>query len=158
MTVQKTDTKKQVQTTTTTTTEGQDVKETQVKTQKVAKDTQDTAVRKKEVEQEKKVTTKMTVKDETSKETISRVIVITKKGLFSEDSFFVEIRHVYQRAVKQILEKMKMKSSQTDYITIYRNMRRRNLTEETQAVTTHDDQQSHKVSIIFLSVLVYLLR
>ncbi|XP_071532987.1 uncharacterized protein [Panulirus ornatus] len=144
----KTDTKKQVQTSTKTTKEGQDVKETVVKTQKVAKDTQE-AVSQKDVEQEKKVTSVTqkvkTVKDESSKETISRVLVIIKKGLFSEDSFFVEIRQVYQRAVKQVLEKMKVTFSQTDYITSYRNLRRRNTTEETQAVTTHDDQKSHKI-------------
>ncbi|KAK8751058.1 hypothetical protein OTU49_012763 [Cherax quadricarinatus] len=147
--IEKTETKKQIQTTVTTT-EEQDVKEPQVVIQQVPQVTQDVTSQK-DTEQEKTVTTVTkqvkTVTDTTTSDTASRPLPIVKKGSFFDDSFFEDSRELFQTAVRQVLEKSNVTSTQVDDITNYRNLRQRDLKEENQAVTVNEDQKTHKIIV-----------
>ncbi|KAK8751057.1 hypothetical protein OTU49_012763 [Cherax quadricarinatus] len=147
--IEKTETKKQIQTTVTTT-EEQDVKEPQVIIQQVPQVTQDVTSQK-DTEQEKTVTTVTkqvkTVTDTTTSDTASRPLPIVKKGSFFDDSFFEDSRELFQTAVRQVLEKSNVTSTQVDDITNYRNLRQRDLKEENQAVTVNEDQKTHKIIV-----------
>ncbi|XP_045606872.2 mucin-22 isoform X1 [Procambarus clarkii] len=137
---------KQVQSSTSTQKTGQALDTTlAVKTENVKQQTtktsQDNVV-------SQKVTQKVTtVTEGTVSDTASRPLPIAKKGLFFDDSFFEDSRQLYQTAVRQVLEKSNEKSSQTDDITTYRNLRRRDLKEENQAVTVNEGQQTHKIIV-----------
>ncbi|KAK8751055.1 hypothetical protein OTU49_012763 [Cherax quadricarinatus] len=140
---------KKVVKTTITTTEGQDVSEpAPVRPKEVVKKSDENIVSQK-TDQEKSVSTVTqqvkTVTDSTTTGVVTRILTIIRKGLFFTDSFFEETRKLFQTAVKQVLVKFHETSTQTDEITTYRSLRQRNLSEETQATTVHEDQQNHKI-------------
>lgn len=85
----------------------------------------------------------------------SRNLPIIRKGLFSEDYFFENVRNNYSKAVRNVLEKANEWSCPSDAMHIYRNLRQRNLKLENQAVSVTEDNHSHKVSDI--AHLRYLL-
>lgn len=70
---------------------------------------------------------------------------IAKKGDFFNDSFFEDTRQHFQTAVHEVLQKMNIQTANTDEISTYRNLRQRELREETQAATVNEDQTTHKV-------------
>ncbi|KAK7067253.1 hypothetical protein SK128_020018 [Halocaridina rubra] len=114
--------------------------------QNVAQETQQnvTTVQKKvmTVTQQTQVTA-----DNTSTVSSDRSLCITKKGDFFNDSFFEDARKPFQEAVRDVLQKSKITTTQTDELTSYRNLRQQDLKEETQAATVSDDQQCHKIIV-----------
>nr|XP_027233877.1 uncharacterized protein LOC113825261 isoform X1 [Penaeus vannamei] len=72
---------------------------------------------------------------------------IAKKGDFFNDSFFEDTRQHFQTAVHEVLQKMNIQTANTDEISTYRNLRQRELREETQAATVNEDQTTHKVVV-----------
>ncbi|XP_064079467.1 LOW QUALITY PROTEIN: uncharacterized protein LOC135196549 [Macrobrachium nipponense] len=74
-------------------------------------------------------------------------LCITQRGNFFDDSFFEDARRPFQEAVQQVLQKSNVTTSQSDQITTYRDLRQRELKDETQAATTSDDQSQHKIIV-----------
>lgn len=70
---------------------------------------------------------------------------IVKRGLFFDDSFFQDTRKDFQKAIKEILVKSGEESSAADEMTCYRSLRSRHLGDDTQAVTSSEDERYHKV-------------
>ncbi|XP_042893940.1 uncharacterized protein LOC122267833 [Penaeus japonicus] len=72
---------------------------------------------------------------------------ITRRGLFFNDSFFQDSWKDFQKAVREVLAKWGEQSSLLDDLTCYRNLRSRDLREDTQAVTSSEDDHHHKFVI-----------
>lgn len=72
---------------------------------------------------------------------------ITRRGLFFSDSFFQDSWNDFQKAVREVLARWGDQSSLLDDLTSYRNLRSRDLREDTQAVTSSEDEHQHKVHI-----------
>lgn len=76
----------------------------------------------------------------------NRLLPITTRGQFSDDSFFRDCRINFKAAVKEVLQKAQEPSSD-DEIAAYRSLRRRNLKLENQAVHVDDDLRYQTVSV-----------
>ncbi|XP_047474771.1 uncharacterized protein LOC125029067 isoform X4 [Penaeus chinensis] len=72
---------------------------------------------------------------------------ITTRGLFFNDSFFQDSWNDFQKAVREVLARWGEQSSLVDDLTSYRNLRSRDLREDTQAVTSSEDEHQHKFVI-----------
>lgn len=72
---------------------------------------------------------------------------ITRRGLFFSDSFFQDSWNDFQKAVREVLARWGDQSSLLDDLTSYRNLRSRDLREDTQAVTSSEDEHQHKFVI-----------
>ncbi|XP_069981332.1 uncharacterized protein [Penaeus vannamei] len=72
---------------------------------------------------------------------------ITRRGLFFSDSFFQDSWNDFQKAVREVLARWGEQSSLLDDLTSYRNLRSRDLREDTQAVTSSEDEHQHKFVI-----------
>lgn len=77
--------------------------------------------------------------------TSHKTVSITRKGQFFDDSFFEDTRQDYQDAIKDVLTKWGDKSSKTDDMTSYRQLRTRDMRDENMAVKSSDDELFHKV-------------
>ncbi|XP_037777328.1 LOW QUALITY PROTEIN: uncharacterized protein LOC119574238 [Penaeus monodon] len=77
--------------------------------------------------------------------TETRVLHVDRRGVFTEDYFFANVRHCYSQAVREVLEKANEWTCRSDAMHNYRRLRQRNLKLETQAVGILDDQDSHKI-------------
>nr|XP_027219779.1 protein lethal(2)essential for life-like [Penaeus vannamei] len=75
----------------------------------------------------------------------SSYLPIIRKGLFSEDHFFENVRQNYSEAVKEVLESANEWSCERDAMQVYRNLRQRNLQVENQAFSVTEDEHTHKV-------------
>ncbi|XP_047474768.1 uncharacterized protein LOC125029067 isoform X2 [Penaeus chinensis] len=75
------------------------------------------------------------------------VFPITRRGLFFSDSFFQDSWNDFQKAVREVLARWGEQSSLVDDLTSYRNLRSRDLREDTQAVTSSEDEHQHKFVI-----------
>ncbi|ROT82036.1 heat shock protein 21 [Penaeus vannamei] len=73
---------------------------------------------------------------------------ITRRGLFFSDSFFQDSWNDFQKAVREVLARWGDQSSLLDDLTSYRNLRSRDLREDTQAVTSSEDEHQHKHSTL----------
>jgi len=69
---------------------------------------------------------------------------ITRKGHFFSHYFFRDTREDFQKAVREILSRWGEKSC-GDEMTSYRKLRARNMREDTQAVTSSEDERHYKV-------------
>lgn len=85
--------------------------------------------------------------DSPSFSTETRVLHVDRRGVFTEDYFFANVRHCYSQAVREVLEKANEWTCRSDAMHNYRRLRQRNLKLETQAVGILDDQDSHKVGV-----------
>ena len=99
---------------------------------------------------QKKVTTvtqqsNVTTDSSTCSTPTDKSLTITKKGDFFSDSFFEDARKPFQEAIRNVLHKSNVTTTQTNEIQSYRDLRQKELKEETQAATTSDDQNQHKV-------------
>ncbi|XP_063586553.1 uncharacterized protein LOC134764018 [Penaeus indicus] len=72
---------------------------------------------------------------------------LTKMGLFFHDSFFKDSTEEFRRAVREILTRWGEASPEVDDLTRYRILRSRDPREETQAVTSLEDDRHHKFVI-----------
>ncbi|XP_037777334.1 uncharacterized protein LOC119574245 [Penaeus monodon] len=72
---------------------------------------------------------------------------ITTRGLFFNDSFFQDSWNDFQKAVREVLARWGEQSSLVDDLTSYRNLRSRDLREDTQAVMSSEDEHQHKFVI-----------
>lgn len=72
---------------------------------------------------------------------------LTKMGLFFHDSFFKDSTEDFRKAVREILRRWGEASPEVDELTRYRILRSRDSREETQAVTSLEDDRHHKVQI-----------
>ncbi|XP_047474772.1 uncharacterized protein LOC125029068 [Penaeus chinensis] len=72
---------------------------------------------------------------------------LTKMGLFFHDSFFKDSTEDFRKAVREILTRWGEVSSEVDDLTRYRILRSRDSREETQAVTSLEDDRHHKFVI-----------
>ncbi|XP_047474764.1 uncharacterized protein LOC125029065 [Penaeus chinensis] len=75
----------------------------------------------------------------------SSYLPIIRKGLFSDDHFFENVRQNYSQAVKEVLESANEWSCERDAMQVYRNLRQRNLQVENQAFSVTEDEHTHKV-------------
>ncbi|ROT62298.1 heat shock protein 21 [Penaeus vannamei] len=71
---------------------------------------------------------------------------ITRKGHFFSHYFFRDTRKDFQKAVREILSRWGEKSC-GDEMTSYRKLRARNMREDTQAVTSSEDERHYKFVI-----------
>ncbi|ROT62307.1 heat shock protein 21 [Penaeus vannamei] len=71
---------------------------------------------------------------------------ITRKGHFFSHYFFRDTREDFQKAVREILSRWGEKSC-GDEMTSYRKLRARNMREDTQAVTSSEDERHYKFVI-----------
>nr|XP_027233910.1 uncharacterized protein LOC113825292 [Penaeus vannamei] len=71
---------------------------------------------------------------------------ITRKGHFFSHYFFRDTREDFQKAVREILSRWGEKSC-GDEMTCYRKLRARNMREDTQAVTSSEDERHYKFVI-----------
>ncbi|XP_047474766.1 uncharacterized protein LOC125029066 isoform X2 [Penaeus chinensis] len=69
---------------------------------------------------------------------------IVKRGLFFDDSFFQDTRRDFQKAIKEVLVRSGEESSDVDEMACYRSLRSRHLGDDTQAVTSSEDERYHK--------------
>ncbi|XP_063613465.1 uncharacterized protein LOC134786751 [Penaeus indicus] len=132
--------------TTTTTTTG--VQETPVPVQPAqpaqpVQDTDQTV----SVQKVTKITQQTTSTDSSTPQSPEKPLPIAKKGDFFNDSFFEDTRQHFQTAVHEVLQKMNIQTSTTDELSTYRNLRQRELREETQAATVNEDQTTHKIVV-----------
>ncbi|XP_037776909.1 uncharacterized protein LOC119573875 [Penaeus monodon] len=72
---------------------------------------------------------------------------LTKMGLFFHDSFFKDSTEDFRKAVREILRRWGEASPEVDELTRYRILRSRDSREETQAVTSLEDDRHHKFVI-----------
>ncbi|XP_063586551.1 uncharacterized protein LOC134764016 [Penaeus indicus] len=72
---------------------------------------------------------------------------LTKMGLFFHDSFFKDSTEEFRKAVREILTRWGEASPEVDDLTRYRILRSRDSREETQAVTSLEDDRHHKFVI-----------
>ncbi|XP_047474762.1 uncharacterized protein LOC125029063 [Penaeus chinensis] len=77
--------------------------------------------------------------------TETRVLHMDRRGVFTEDYFFANVRDSFSQAVREVLEKANAWTCRSDAMHNYRRLRQRNLKLETQAVGIIDDQDSHKI-------------
>ncbi|XP_063586536.1 uncharacterized protein LOC134764002 isoform X2 [Penaeus indicus] len=77
--------------------------------------------------------------------TENRVLHVDRRGVFTEDYFFANVRDSFSQAVREVLEKANEWTCRSDAMHNYRRLRQRNLKLETQAVGIIDDQDSHKI-------------
>lgn len=70
---------------------------------------------------------------------------IVRRGLFFDDSFFQDTRKDFQKAIKEVLMRSGEESSAVDEMACYRSLRSRHLGDDTQAVTSSEDERYHKV-------------
>ena len=93
-----------------------------------------------------------TVTQQTDSSTCSsptdKSLTIIKKGDFFSDSFFEDARKPFQDAIRNVLQKSNVTTTQTNEIQSYRDLRQRELKDENQAAITSDDQSQHKVSLL----------
>lgn len=99
------------------------------------------------------VTKQVTSTTTTDSDTRGRVLPIDRRGGFFEDSYFEDCRQHFQKAVKQVLQKSNVTSTQADDIATYRDLRQRDLREETQVATVDDEDQFQKVRFINITKL-----
>lgn len=85
----------------------------------------------------------------------SSYLPIIRKGLFSEDHFFENVRKNYSEAVKEVLESANEWSCERDAMQVYRNLRQRNLQVENQAFSVTEDEHTHKVGLETRKCCVY---
>ncbi|ROT82035.1 heat shock protein 21 [Penaeus vannamei] len=78
----------------------------------------------------------------------SSYLPIIRKGLFSEDHFFENVRQNYSEAVKEVLESANEWSCERDAMQVYRNLRQRNLQVENQAFSVTEDEHTHKRDLV----------
>ncbi|XP_050718535.1 titin homolog isoform X4 [Eriocheir sinensis] len=146
VTVQKTVVKKQ-QTSTVETSGQQGIKQIDI----IVKDTE-SAVASPQPQPEQQQQTVSVIKKVTSTTTSDsgtpgRVLPIDKRGGFFEDSYFEDCRQHFQKAVKQVLQKSNVTSTQADDIATYRDLRQKDLREETQVATVDDEEQFQKIIV-----------
>lgn len=77
----------------------------------------------------------------------STYLPIIRKGLFSDDHFFENVRQNYSQAVKEVLESANEWCCEKDFMQTYRNLRQRNLQVENQAFSVTEDGHTHKVGL-----------
>ncbi|XP_063587035.1 uncharacterized protein LOC134764380 [Penaeus indicus] len=77
--------------------------------------------------------------------TETRVLYVDRRGVFTEDYFFANVRDSFSQAVREVLEKTNEWTCRSDAMHNYRRLRQRNLKLETQAAGIIDDQDSHKI-------------
>ncbi|XP_063586821.1 PC4 and SFRS1-interacting protein-like [Penaeus indicus] len=75
---------------------------------------------------------------------------ITRRGSFFQDSFFSNIHHDFDAAIREVLGRwnepdLKVTDSRDDVSRRYRRLRSQNMNEESQAVTVTSDNTGHKV-------------
>ncbi|XP_063586537.1 uncharacterized protein LOC134764003 [Penaeus indicus] len=75
----------------------------------------------------------------------TRALHVDRRGVFTEDYFFANVRDSFSQAVREVLEKANEWTCRSDAMHNYRRLRQRNLKLETQAVGIIDDQDSHKI-------------
>ena len=120
--------------------------------QSVSQDVASQQTKQQDVVVQKKVTTvtqqtNVTTDSSTCSSPSDRSLTIIKKGDFFSDSFFEDARKPFQEAIRNVLQKSNVTTTQTNEIQSYRDLRQKELKEETQAATTSDDQNQHKVCI-----------
>ncbi|ROT62321.1 heat shock protein 21 [Penaeus vannamei] len=74
---------------------------------------------------------------------------ITRRGSFFQDSFFSNIHHDFDAAIREVLGRwnepdLKVTDSRDDVSRRYRRLRSQNMNEESQAVTVTSDNTGHK--------------
>ncbi|XP_042893939.1 uncharacterized protein LOC122267832 [Penaeus japonicus] len=74
-------------------------------------------------------------------------LAVTKMGPFFRDSFFKEQVEDFRKAIREILTRWGEESWVVDDLTRYRLLRSQDLREETQAVTSSEDDRHHKFVI-----------
>ncbi|XP_069956757.1 uncharacterized protein [Cherax quadricarinatus] len=78
---------------------------------------------------------------------LNRILPVSLKGTFFNDSFFEDSRESFVTAVKNVLKKTREGSYLCDDITSYRNLRQRDLRSENQAVHVEEDLTSMKIVV-----------
>lgn len=71
---------------------------------------------------------------------------LSRRGLFSQDSFFQDARQDFDAAVQEVLAKFRKEKSSLDDLTVYRSLRESNMTEENQAMKVSENERNHQVS------------
>jgi len=86
------------------------------------------------------------------------ILPITRRGSFVQDSFFLDVHQEFYTAIREVLRKWVIADSETtdseDFLSLshsdimnrYRQLRSRDLREETQVSTATSDNTSYKVS------------
>lgn len=74
-----------------------------------------------------------------------RVLPISFRGHFCSDAFFDEYHESFKTAINDVLLKFNEKSTTTDDITAYRNLRLRDPKLENQAFHVQEDEGAHRV-------------
>lgn len=131
---------------------------TQQQTSTITSGQQEIQVQPEQQQQQQQTITKTTqqVQSVTDSSPGTTPLPIVKRGGFFDDSFFEDSRQHFQVAIRNVLEKFNERNTQTDDLTTYRNLRQRNLKEETQAVTECDSDDIHRVSeTALITVKVY---
>lgn len=77
----------------------------------------------------------------------SRYLPITRKGLFTQDHYFEDVRPNFSQAVRDVLEMSREWTVKDKAMENYRNLRDRNLKLENQAFCVSDDEYTHKVGL-----------
>ncbi|XP_042855524.1 uncharacterized protein LOC122242308 [Penaeus japonicus] len=77
----------------------------------------------------------------------SRYLPITRKGLFTQDPSFENVRPNFSQAVRDVLEMSREWTVKDKAMQNYRNLRDRNLKLENQAFCVTDDEFTHKVVV-----------
>ncbi|CAL4087182.1 unnamed protein product [Meganyctiphanes norvegica] len=72
-------------------------------------------------------------------------MTIETRGKFFEDSFFADVQEKFQKAIGEVLEKCGESTSKCDNVTLYRNLRQRDMKEENQAGTVSYGEKEHKI-------------
>lgn len=87
-----------------------------------------------------------------SKRSWDTFLPIARRGSFFQDSFFANIQHDFDAAVRDVLNRwsdddltLTDRRSHSDIMGRYRQLRSRNRKEENQAITVTSDSSSHKV-------------
>jgi len=88
----------------------------------------------------------------------SSYLPIIRKGLFSDDHFFENVRQNYSQAVKEVLESANEWSGERDAMQVYRNLRQRNLQVENQAFSVKEDEHTHKVRLCTRKSCIFIFR
>nr|XP_027219787.1 uncharacterized protein LOC113812152 isoform X2 [Penaeus vannamei] len=87
-----------------------------------------------------------------SKRSWDTFLPIARRGSFFQDSFFANIQHDFDAAVRDVLNRwsdddltLTDRRSHSDIMGRYRQLRSRNRKEENQAITVTSDSSSHKI-------------
>lgn len=86
--------------------------------------------------------------DETYIKNKNRTVPINNKGIFYRDTCFSHLLEGFLSAVKDILTKFHVPSSEGEDLAAYRDLRQRDLKLENQAAYVDEDTSAHTVSII----------